>query len=174
VGPRQWKQAYFIIRVKILVLAGIRFCQEGSSLSLRTATPANMLYLTVECICYYPLYLRLPVDGTLAPKHVGVTIQINHQLDATISPAFYLTFIYSSTCFGRPHAHHQELNKCSSSFWLYNRPDHEQQHCYHQAPKVKPEAATAVVELLMMGVMAPETCWAVNKRQVINWINFCT
>jgi hypothetical protein len=30
-------------------------------------------------------------------------------------------------------------------------PDHNQQHCYHHAPKVKPEAATAVVELLMMG-----------------------
>jgi hypothetical protein len=38
------------------------------------------------------------------------------------------------------------------------RPDHDQQHCYHQAPKVKPEAATAVVELLMMGVRTPETC----------------
>jgi hypothetical protein len=25
------------------------------------------------------------------------------------------------------------------------RPDHNQQHCYHHAPKVKPEAATAVV-----------------------------
>jgi hypothetical protein len=32
--------------------------------------------------------------------------------------------------------------------------DHEQQHCYHHAPKVKPEAATAV-ELLMMGVRTP-------------------
>jgi len=30
------------------------------------------------------------------------------------------------------------------------RPDHYQQHCYHRAPTVKPEAATAVVELLMM------------------------
>jgi hypothetical protein len=38
------------------------------------------------------------------------------------------------------------------------RPDHDQQHCYHHAPKVKPEAATAVVELLMMGVRMPETC----------------
>jgi len=28
-------------------------------------------------------------------------------------------FIYSSTCFGRPHTHHQELNSCSSSLWLY-------------------------------------------------------
>jgi hypothetical protein len=33
----------------------------------------------------------------------------------------------------------------------------QQQHCYHHAPKVKPEAATAVVELLMMGVRTPET-----------------
>jgi hypothetical protein len=31
--------------------------------------------------------------------------------------------------------------------------------------KVKPEAATAVIELLMMGGETPETCWAVNKRQ---------
>jgi hypothetical protein len=78
-----------------------------------------------------------------------------------------LTFMYSSTCFGRPHAHHQELNNCSSSLWFYrwsvviavllvvvgpvvNRPEH--------APTVKPEAATAVVELLMMGMRTPETC----------------
>jgi hypothetical protein len=37
-------------------------------------------------------------------------------------------------------------------------PDHEQQHCHLHAPTVKPEAATAVVELLMMGVRTPETC----------------
>jgi len=33
----------------------------------------------------------------------------------------HLTFIYSSTCFGRPHAHHQELNNCSSNLWFYLR-----------------------------------------------------
>ena len=32
---------------------------------------------------------------------------------------YYLTFMYSSTCFGRPHAHHQELNNCSSNLWFY-------------------------------------------------------
>jgi hypothetical protein len=31
-----------------------------------------------------------------------------------------LTFIYSSTCFGRPHAHH-ELKNCSSTLWFYLR-----------------------------------------------------
>ena len=34
---------------------------------------------------------------------------------------------------------------------LYNQPDHDQQHCYHHAPTLKPEAANAVVELLVMG-----------------------
>jgi len=32
------------------------------------------------------------------------------------------------------------------------------QHGYHHDTKVKPEAATAVVELLMMGMRTPETC----------------
>jgi hypothetical protein len=49
------------------------------------------------------------------------TIQINHQLDATIFPVYYLMFMYSSTRFGRPHAHHQELNNCISSHWFYLR-----------------------------------------------------
>ena len=39
------------------------------------------------------------------------------------------------------------------------------QHDYHHDTKVKPEATTAVIELLMMGGKTPETCWAVNKRQ---------
>jgi hypothetical protein len=32
------------------------------------------------------------------------------------------------------------------------RPDHDQQHCYHHAPTVKPEAVTAATVLLMMDV----------------------
>ena len=32
------------------------------------------------------------------------------------------------------------------------------QHDYHHDTKVKPEAATAVIELLMMGGRTPETC----------------
>jgi hypothetical protein len=36
------------------------------------------------------------------------------------------------------------------------RPDHDQQHCYHHPPTVKPGSVTAV-ELLMMGVRTPET-----------------
>src|SRR5215475_1922597 len=96
-----------------------------------------------------------------------------------------LTFMYSSTCFGRIHAHRQELNNCSSSLWFYRwsvviavlmvvvGPHNNHQHCYHHAPTVKPEAATAVVELLMMGVRTSETCCAVYRRQIINMRNCC-
>jgi hypothetical protein len=49
------------------------------------------------------------------------TIQTNHQPDATILQFIILTFIYSSTCFGRSTTNHQELNDFSSSLWFYLR-----------------------------------------------------
>jgi hypothetical protein len=52
-------------------------------------------------------------------SHIG--FKWINQPDATTSQVYYLTFtrMYSSTCFGCPHAHHQELNNCSSSLWFY-------------------------------------------------------
>ena len=47
--------------------------------------------------------------------------EINHQLDTTVFQFIILTFIYSSTCFGRFPAHHQEFKDCSSSLWFYIR-----------------------------------------------------
>jgi hypothetical protein len=47
------------------------------------------------------------------------TNQINRQPDAKIFQFIILTFVYSSTCFGRFPAHHQELNDCSGSLWFY-------------------------------------------------------
>ena len=85
--------------------------------------------------------------------------------------------------------HHQELNDCSGSLWFYlcivvtvvlclwsgqlwpDRP--RTQHDYHHDTKVKPEAATAVIELLMMGGKTSETCWAVNKPQDNKLENCC-
>jgi len=49
------------------------------------------------------------------------TIQINHQPDAKIFQFTILTFVYSSTCFGRFPTHHQELNDCSGKLWFYLR-----------------------------------------------------
>ena len=47
--------------------------------------------------------------------------QINHQPDAPTFQFIILTFIYSSTCFGRFPTHHQELDDCSGSLWFYLR-----------------------------------------------------
>jgi hypothetical protein len=102
------------------------------------------------------------------------SIQINHQTNATIFQFIILTCIYSKTCFGRSPAYHQKLNDCSSSLWFYLCIVVTVLLCswsgrlttaHHHDSKVKPEAATAVVELLLMGGRTPETCWAVNKRQ---------
>jgi len=40
----------------------------------------------------------------------------------------------------------------------YRYPPNVAQHDCHHDTKVKPEAATAVIELLMMGGKTPETC----------------
>jgi hypothetical protein len=97
-----------------------------------------------------------------------------------------LTFVYRSTCFGRFPAHYQELNECSGILWFYlcivvivvlcswsGRPagPRSQHDCHHDI-KVKPEAATAVIDL-MMGGKTPETCWNVNKRQDNKLKNCC-
>jgi len=97
-------------------------------------------------------------------------IQINHQPDATIFQFINLTFIYSSTCFGRFPAHRQEFKDlvAVSAFYLrivvtvvlcswsgrLARP-RTQHNCHHDM-KVKPEAATAVIELLTMGRKIPQ------------------
>jgi len=40
----------------------------------------------------------------------------------------------------------------------HNWPGHNHEHYYHHPLKVKPEAASAVVELLMMTMRMPEIC----------------
>jgi hypothetical protein len=76
------------------------------------------------------------------------TIKINHQPDATIFQ--FIIFTISSRP-ARPRTQHD---------------------CHHNT-KVKPEAATAVIERLMMGGKTPETCGAVNKRQDNKLKKFC-
>jgi len=50
------------------------------------------------------------------------------------------------------------LDRGGSSVVGHGWADHDQQHCYHHALTIKPEAATAVVEFLIMGVRMPEIC----------------
>ena len=117
-------------------------------------------------------HLYIVADRFVIEQNVLITFQINHQPDATIFQFIILTFIYSSTCFGRFPAHHQELNDYSGSPWFYLRivviavlcswsgrkARPRTKHGYHHDTKVKPEASTAVIELLMMGRKSPETC----------------
>jgi hypothetical protein len=119
--------------------------------------------------------------------HWSFTFNSNHQPDATVFQFIILTFAYSSTCFGCFPTHRQELNDCSGSLWFYlrivviavlcswsGRPARPRtQHGCHHNTKVKPQAATAVIELLMLGGKTPETCWAVSKRQDNKLKNFC-
>jgi hypothetical protein len=51
---------------------------------------------------------------------------VHHHIFQISQPTRYNDFssilldvMCSSTCFGRPHAHHQELNNCSRSLWFY-------------------------------------------------------
>jgi len=105
------------------------------------------------------------------------TIQINHQPGATVFQSIIVTFVYSWTCFGRFPAHHLELSDCSGSLWFYlciGWPAWPRtQHDYHHDTMVKPEATTAVIELLMMGGKTPEMCWTVNKCQDNKLKNCC-
>jgi hypothetical protein len=95
----------------------------------------------------------------------------------SISILYYSTFIWSSTCFGQNAAHHQEpITALAASGFAYvddwpalPRTQHD---CHHET-KVKAEAATAVIELVMMGVKTPETCSAVNKRRDNKLKNCC-
>jgi hypothetical protein len=74
-----------------------------------------------------------------------------------------LTFIYSSTCFGRFPAHHQELNDCSGSLWFYLRIVVTVVLCSWSSLPAGPTT----------GGKTPETCSAVNKRQDNKLENCC-
>jgi hypothetical protein len=108
------------------------------------------------------------------------TIQINHQPDATIFLFIILTFIYSSTFFGRFPAHHQELNDCSGSLWFYLRIVVTVVLCSWLGRSAGPTTNTARLSQRYEGKTrgchwshwapddgreTPETCWAVNKHQ---------
>ena len=101
---------------------------------------------------------------SLAALHVSNDIFAHHQehLNSMYSFWYYSRMSLPVAVMGE-----MELSGTSKNISLHNcavgrgqadQPDHDQQHCYHHAPTVKPEAATAVVELLMMGVRTPETC----------------
>jgi hypothetical protein len=98
----------------------------------------------------WPLFTAQHDSGVFPPI-------IRSSMTAVAVSGFYLSIVMTvvlCSCSGRP-----------------ARP--RTQHDYHHDTKVKPEAATAVIELLMMGGKTPETCWVVNKRQDNKLENCC-
>jgi len=118
---------YFSSLKHWLWLLLVKWTTTGSRWTLILYT--YVWFYKLHCIASSNVHILWPEDCLKqSPKHVArlnkkttKPIPINHQLDATISPVYHLTFNYSSTCFGRPHAHHQELNNCSTSLWFYLR-----------------------------------------------------
>ena len=92
---------------------------------------------------------------------------------------YYSMFIWSSTCFGRHAAHHQELKTApaASDFayvkvigrwgcWTLERPATSTTNNLHVC---KIRGCWCSFELLMMGGVSPETCWASYKHGIINF-----
>ena len=118
-----------------------------------------------------------------------------------VSKFYYSIFIWSSTCFGRHTAHHQEpktaleasgfsyVEGCwTCSWWTlsgtvwHTVPDNVLQlHFQQPSTYEKPEAASVVLGSWWLAVCSPETCWASYKYGIIKfcyivascWIFIC-
>jgi len=91
VSFKQWwkKSEYVVPRITIVILC-------------LAALPCGDVISFICSVCKYTL--------CLAPTIMVVLNWINQQ-DAATSQVNYLSFKYSSTCFGNHHAHHQELQQ---------------------------------------------------------------
>ena len=97
-----------------------------------------------------------------------------------VSKFYYSIFIWSSTCFGRHIAHHQEpktalaasgfsyVEGCwTCSWWTLSS-------TVLYLPRIKKTRdCQCSFRLLMMGGVSPETCWASKKWNNKIWIHCC-
>jgi hypothetical protein len=118
---------------------------------------------------------RFDVHGSV--HHSIIHTEITNKMQQCIS-IYYSVFIWSSTCFERHTAHHHELKNSTSSLWFYIHVRVLDVEVAGQRPAtstsnnltlyVKPEDASAVLDLLMMGSVSLETCRASYKHRIIN------
>ena len=95
-------------------------------------------------------------------------VEIKCQLDAT--EVFIADLIACSTCFGHHYAHHHELKTLYSGCCSILQTGHitfsstpDQQLENHSTKYHRQQTLYNTLELLTMGIVVPETCWASNK-----------
>ena len=90
----------------------------NSDMKIRSLS-GNSHYVIIRTYTWNSAHFFRVHKHCLAQSGTTGNPQRNNQLNATIDWFYYLAFIYSSTCFERPYAHHQELKNCSSSLSFY-------------------------------------------------------
>jgi hypothetical protein len=125
------------------------------------------LLLKLQCFMFFLVFF-----GRSVRHH---TIQINQPNRCKSFARLLLDVYVSLNMFRAPPRPASRVYTCINSLWFYRWnvavaallavvwPGHGQQRCYHYVSTVKPEAVNAVVELLVMGMEAPETCLAAQN-----------
>ena len=117
-----------------------------------------LLYLFNRCTIYVNNYRILGALLHVSMIHKERSNKMQQCIDF-----YYSIFIWSSTCFGRHTAHHQEPKTAlAASGFSYNQP-HVQTTFY----VCKTRGCQCSFRLLMMGGVSPETCWASYKYGII-------
>jgi len=80
----------------------LTYCEE---------TPAIKLHIQNYYKTEHYKQTSLPANFKECSQHLQSIFNWINQPDAANSQVYYLSFKYSSTCFGHPHAHHQELQQ---------------------------------------------------------------
>jgi len=89
------------------------------------------------------MYNKLDIHGSM--HHSIIHTEITNKMQQCIR-IYCSMFVWSSACFEWQTAHHRELKNCNLNV--------QQPHTH-----VTPEAANAVLELLMMSGLLLKTCW---------------
>jgi len=92
-------------------------CEFSLSLTDLHIHPREIFQIRV--LVFFSSYIIKSSVISRRKQNFNYVFQINLQTRCNNFSSLLLSFKYSSTGFGRPHAHHQELNNCSSSLWFY-------------------------------------------------------
>jgi hypothetical protein len=134
----------------------IQKCPQAKKWSFMTRT-VNLLFVD-PCIIVYIIYIENPTRCNNVSK-------------------FYFVFVWSSTCFGRHTAHHQELKIALAASGFAHVEGCWTCKCWTLSASTrsttfhvcKTKGCQCSFRFLMMGGVSPETCWASYKYEIKFW-----